>query len=307
MNPPNPLRALWNSPGPWFGDGPMGTELLRMGWSPSHHGPSHLWNRTHPDLVRAVHAQWAAAGAQIHRTNTFTLLPNLAFGSHTEQVEAWNLATRGIELAREAVPGAIVVVALGPVEPGSFPPQSPAPLLLQNLLARADGILLETWSHPHVVDWAKWIRPTPEIPLILSGCFRHCPDWPIQTKCQSSIDLLDPVSNPDCQTESEKISMETLGGYSPREWVSWAEEAGAEAVGFNCGWDWSPGSVNSLVEQLGRFWPGPLWCFPGPIHSQGQKCSNWERSMWGGCCGVGLENLAQIQRLHKMECSTKRL
>jgi len=301
MNLPNPLRALWNTPGPWFGDGPMGTELLRMGWSPREHGPSPSWNTTHPDLVRAVHAQWAAFGAQIHRTNTFTLLPILAFGSHAEQFEAWNLVARGIELVREAVPKGIVVVALGPVDPNSFPPQSRAPSRLQEILSQADGILLETWSHPHVAYWAKWIRPNPEIPLILSGCFRQ------RTNQKATIGHPNQACGVEGEGKSNQITFETLGGHSPKQWVEWAERSGAESVGFNCGWEWSPKSVNALVEELGRLWPGPLWCFPGPILPQGQKWSNWERSMWGGCCGASMEKMVYLQSLRNLECSTKSL
>ena len=279
----------------------MGTELLRMGWSPKEHGPSPSWNITHPDLVRAVHAQWAAFGAQIHRTNTFTLLPTLAFGSQDEQFEAWKLVVRGIELVREAARGGKVLVALGPVDPNSSPPQGRAPSRLQEILSQADGILLETWSHPHVADWANWIRPKPEIPLILSGCFRQ------RTNQKETIGH----PNQDCGFEgkgkSNQISFETLGGYSPKQWVAWAERSGADAVGFNCGWEWSPESVNALVEELGLLWPGPIWCFPGPILPKGQKCSNWERSMWGGCCGASMGQMANLRSLCNLECSTKRL
>lgn len=292
----------------------MGTELLRLGWSPSEHGPSHLWNRTHPNLVRAVHSQWADAGAQIHRANTFTLLPALAFGSPTEQAEAWELTARGIELAREAAPGGIVVVALGPVAPNAYPPHKTVSPQMTEVLSRADGILLETWSHPHVVDWAKWIRPDRQIPLILSGCFRPRAEGTPQPGNLAQVvgtglpegDVV-PASRGDREQDFGPIFMETLGGQSPGDWVGWAERAGAEAVGFNCGWDWTPEMAEGLVERFARIWPGPLWCYPGPILRRGQKCSNWERSIWGGCCGVSLENLAKIHGLPSLECSTKRL
>lgn len=278
----------------------MGTELLRMGWSPSHHGPCPGWNLERPGLVRAVHTQWAAAGAQIHRTNTFTLLPNLAFGSGRELDLALQILGRGIELAREAAPAGVVVVALGPVAPNVSPPTYAPPHCLLDILSRADGILLETWSHPHVVDWARWIRPNREIPLIISGCFR--PKEPSGPRTHPHTQF------PPEALDTDPFPMETLGGASPGDWANWAISAEAEAVGFNCGWDWTPELVESLVDHFGCLWSGLLWCFPGPVQPEGQMNTNHRgRTMMGGCCGVDLVNLEKIKGLHNLECSTKRL
>ncbi len=303
MNPPNPLRALWKTPGPWIGDGPMGTELLRMGWSPGEHGPSHLWNRTHPDLVRAVHSQWAAIGAQLHRTNTFTLLPSLAFGSKVEQADAGELVARGIELARDAAPGGLVVVALGPVAPNVYPPTCPVSPGLSEALSRADGILLETWSHPHVVEWSQWIRPNPEFPLILSGCFRSGTNLARNPKGLSP----EPAGDGGLIQGGPIMGsfMETLGGHSPEIWADWADRAKADMIGFNCGWEWTQEMLEELIERFGRIWPGPLWCFPGPGILPGLKWKIWERYMLGGCCDVRVADLVKIQRMASLKCSTK--
>ena len=51
-------------------DGAMGTRLIERGLDLRHDDPA-LWNRTHPEIVSAIHARDVAAGAEAIVTNTF--------------------------------------------------------------------------------------------------------------------------------------------------------------------------------------------------------------------------------------------
>ena len=266
MNQSNPLLTLLDAKGPWVGDGPMGTELLRLGWSPPLHGSTHHWNCTHPELVQAVHQQWAAAGAQIHRTNTFALLSEF---TQNPNRAAKNLG-QAITLVRKVDPQAAVVAAFGPVSPNQGPPKEPLSGLLAETLSLADGILLETWSHPLVVDWARWLVGDRAQPLILSGCFRRFP----------------------------QCNLATLGGLSPSDWVQLAKDARALAVGYNCGLKLKSEDVLILHAEMRKEWTGPLWCFPGPEFPKkggliSHKATPLEKTIMGGCCGVDLATFRQ--------------
>ena len=96
---------------PLLFDGAMGSLLYD-------HGVLHTTsydelNLSRPDLLREIHRQYRAAGADILETNTFGANRiALARHGHGEQVAAINRA--GVALAREAADGAFVAGAVGP-------------------------------------------------------------------------------------------------------------------------------------------------------------------------------------------------
>ena len=135
-------------------DGPLGTELLARdvrtplpGWS------AHALDDA-PDVVRAIHADYAAAGARVHTTNTFRTRERLFPRSWRQKAET------AVRLAREAVPaGHRVAGSLAPLEDCYHPELSPADddpdgtraehAGLAQLLAAVgcDLILCETFPH----------------------------------------------------------------------------------------------------------------------------------------------------------------
>ncbi len=80
-------------------DGAIGTYLQVQGLPPG--TPPELWNATQPDMVRAMHEAYLAAGAQLLTANTFggnrLRLPNEIDGHARGE-----LVRRGVELARQA-------------------------------------------------------------------------------------------------------------------------------------------------------------------------------------------------------------
>ena len=91
-------------------DGGMGTMLQAAGL-PAGHEPE-LWNLERPDAVRAVHARYLSAGADIVTTNTFGANAVKLAGHPVEEIVA-----AAVALAREAVTehgGGFVALDLGP-------------------------------------------------------------------------------------------------------------------------------------------------------------------------------------------------
>ncbi len=99
----------------------MGTELDRRG-VPT---PLPWWSAgasvSAPEVVRAVHGDYAAAGATLHTANTFRTKRRTVGGRWAE------LATRAVELARAAVPADhLVLGSIAPLEDCYRPDLSPA-------------------------------------------------------------------------------------------------------------------------------------------------------------------------------------
>jgi len=131
-------------------DGPLGTELAARGVAT----PAPAWSSaalvTAPEVVFAIHRDYAAAGATVHTANTFRTTPRV----HPERWE--ELARLAVRLAREAVPpGHRVAGSLAPVadcySPWLSPPDARADhRALARVLADAgcDVLLCETFPHP---------------------------------------------------------------------------------------------------------------------------------------------------------------
>jgi homocysteine S-methyltransferase len=91
----------------------MGTELLARGAAPGSCLPE--LNLSRPELVGAVHRDYAAAGAELHRTNTFTA-NRLRLAAHGLGDRVRDLNSAGARIAREAAGrSGRVVGSVGPL------------------------------------------------------------------------------------------------------------------------------------------------------------------------------------------------
>ena len=103
-------------------DGPVGTELERRGLLL----PAPVWSAQavieRPDLLSAIHRDYAAAGAQVHTAATFRTTARAL--RDTPWAARWEeLAARAVALCRAAVtPGARVAGSIAPLE-DCFSPQ----------------------------------------------------------------------------------------------------------------------------------------------------------------------------------------
>ncbi len=97
-------------------DGPVGTELTAHGVVTPLPGWSAHAVDEHPDVVREIHAAYAAAGARIHTACTFRTIKR-AMGREWER-----LAREAVRLAREGADEGMSTGALAPLIAGSIAP-----------------------------------------------------------------------------------------------------------------------------------------------------------------------------------------
>ncbi len=101
-------------------DGAMGTELARRGYS---QGPPEAAVRDAPELVRAIHRDYAAAGARVLLADSFGAAPQ-RLSLHGID-DYGNLLRRAVELVREGASEAgreiVVSASLGPTGEFSYP------------------------------------------------------------------------------------------------------------------------------------------------------------------------------------------
>ncbi len=140
-------------------DGAMGTELLRRGARLGE--PLAQWNLDHPDVIRAIHREYAHAGAELLLTNTFL-------------ARSPDVCQDGVKLAREA--RCVVLADLGPTKTVGTQPDFPdldECLRLADALFAADGLLLETCGDQSGFELATAIeRRRPGWPVFISFAFR---------------------------------------------------------------------------------------------------------------------------------------
>lgn len=135
-------------------DGPTGTELHARGVATPLPGWSAHALDDAPEVLRAIHRDYARAGASVHTTNTFRTRPAV-FGARWEE-----LARRAARLVREAVPAEHRVAgSIAPLADCYRPDESPAEgdpegtrqehLALASVLADegCEVLLCETFPH----------------------------------------------------------------------------------------------------------------------------------------------------------------
>src|SRR5215470_10887088 len=80
---------------------------------PQYEGCNEYLNLTRPDVVRAIHAAYLDAGADVISTNTFGCAPYV-LGEYGLAERAGEIARAAARLAREAAGPAFVIGAMGP-------------------------------------------------------------------------------------------------------------------------------------------------------------------------------------------------
>jgi S-methylmethionine-dependent homocysteine/selenocysteine methylase len=266
-------------------DGPLGTQLEARG-VPT---PLPLWSaaavKDAPDVVRAVHADYAAAGADVHTAATFRTTARALAQAGCDL--AWEvLAQRAVSLCREGA-GADGKVAgcIAPLEDCWHPERTPDAATLASEhgdLARcladsgADLLLVETM--PSIDEMAAATRAA-----VATGL----PVWTAIT--------LGPTG--DFFTSDEV-----------RQAAAVAAAEGAEAFLLNC----TPAdAISPLLDALADWTERPLLLgaygnalFEGhdawTPDDYAREVTRWidaGATLVGGCCGTGLAHLEALRRL----------
>jgi 5-methyltetrahydrofolate--homocysteine methyltransferase len=207
-------------------DGGMGTLLQERGLDEGRAGE--LWNVEQPDKVRAIHREYAAAGATVLTTNTFGgTRPRLEMHGLGDRVVELNRAAAEIARSVAAEYGAIVAGDLGPtgelLSPlGTLEPADAQAIFEEQLSGLVAGgidlVLIETMS-----DLA-------EAAAAVAAARAIAPDLPIVT------------------TLSFDTNLRTMMGVTPAQAVASLVATGVEAVGANCGR--GPEEMEQIAEQL---------------------------------------------------------
>lgn len=209
----NRLAALLDGRDHALFDGGMGTLLQERGLDDG--GSGELWNVERPTDVRAIHEEYARAGATFLTTNTFGgTKPRLDMHGLGDRVEEINKAAAqvarsvadecGVLVAGDLGPTGELLSPLGTMEAreaqGYFEEQ------LRGLVAGGiDVVLIETMS-----DLA-------EVQTAVEAARAVAPDLPIVA------------------TLSFDTNLRTMMGVTPEAAVRALEEAGVDAAGANCG------------------------------------------------------------------------
>lgn len=272
-------------------DGGMGTMLLAAGLRPGQ-SPDQ-WNITNPDAVRAVHAAYLAAGADVISTNTFgSTKPRLKRVPNS----AAELAAAGVRLVREAISAsgreAFVALDLGPLgeflEPlGDLTEEEALAYFREpieaGVAAGADCLLIETMA---MLDEAL---------VCVNAAKLYGGGLPVL--CTLTYD-----------SNGRILTGETL-----ETAVAALEDAGVDALGCNCGV--GPEQLVALLPRFLACAKRPLIMQPnaglpvfvddetrylvGPEAFAAQMRLLAEGGVWGlgGCCGTTPEHIAPLASL----------
>ena len=288
------IRSLQELSGkfPLISDGAWGTQLQSLGLSPGDCPDS--WNLSFPEKVEQVARSYVEAGSQIILTNTFRsnriTLDEYGLAEKTVEVNR-----RGVEMSRKAAAKkAYVFASIGPSGRmlltgevnevsllNAFTEQSEA-------LARggADALLIETMSDLNEALIALKAAKTTGLPVVVSMVF-----------------------------DSGKNKDFTMMGETPERVSRVLEEAGADAIGANCG-QGIEGFI-SICSRLKNSSKLPIWIKPNaglPEFVNGKTVYRSTPGQFvqhipgmikagadfiGGCCGTSPEFIREMVKVLK--------
>ena len=220
-------------------DGAMGTQLAARGL-PAGEAPER-WNLERGDRVQAVAEAYAAAGARIVLTNTFGGSgPKLAKAGLGEAVADVN--RRGAELARAGAGDEVCVLAsIGPTGElpaplGTMSDQQMAAAFAEQVAAAlaggADGVAVETMTDLTEATAAVRAARQAGAPFVVA-CLTY---------------------------DKGPRGLATMMGVTPAQAAPALVEAGADAVGANCGMGIEV--MAEVAAALAAATDAPLWCKP---------------------------------------------
>jgi 5-methyltetrahydrofolate--homocysteine methyltransferase len=275
-----------------IGDGAMGTELQRAGLEPG--GCGDEWNLTRPDDVLAIQRRYVEAGAEVILTNSFGA-NRFVLSRYGLEDQVAEICRAGAGIARRAAGGqAFVLGDVGPcggfLEPlGDIVPEDLAASLESSILALldggADGIIVETMTALDELTLAVRTAKRLGAPFVVASV---------------AYDLL------------KNGGHRTMMGVTPAEAAQAAEDAGADALGANCGTGLAVADFRAIARELRSVSSLPLMLQP----NAGQPRLDGDRIVYdvspeamagdlvaltdvaeivGGCCGSTPAHIAAFR------------
>ena len=237
-------QELVRSGVPVVADGAMGTMLMANGLEFG--DPPEVWNLEHPEVIRRVQRAYADAGAQILLTNTF--------GGNRLRLELHGRADRVDELNRTAAILARVeanaadhpVIVAGDIGPsgqimtaigGTLTPEIARDVFAEQSRALAAGGV--------DVFWIETMSDLSETVAAIQGAKDASPDTPV------------------IATMSFDTRGHTMMGVTPEQAAAALLEAGASAVGGNCGN--GPDELVPVIERMRAAYPDAILVAKGNV------------------------------------------
>ena len=285
-------------------DGGTGTDIQRRGVPMSGETWSAEVNLTHPDIVRAVHEDYIAAGAEIIIANTFPTSP-LSFNFYGRDDDLLKIDAAAMAIAREAAKGKSVTVA------GSVSTMRP-------LVAGTDRTLKQ-----HVWDESKARElfrrkveglAAAKADLIMMEMMRDTDYSVYATEAAIATGL--PVW---VGISVERRADGRLAGFGREDQLldDVAKRLAATRPAAMTIMHTSPNDTGEALDILRKYWRGPMgaypecgyfkmpdWQFvdiitPADLVSKSREWQAQGATIFGGCCGIGADHIAALTKEFK--------
>ncbi|RMG15468.1 MAG: bifunctional homocysteine S-methyltransferase/methylenetetrahydrofolate reductase [Planctomycetota bacterium] len=270
-------------------DGAMGTMLYERGVFVNRSFDE--LNLTQPDLVREVHAEYVAAGADVIETNTFSANRfKLAPHGLVDRLEAIN--REGLRIAREAAGNrARVAASIGPL-----------------------GVRIEPWGPVSLAEARAAFQEQLEaldaaggVDLVLLETFYHLPE--LEQAVRAARDVF--PQTPLVAMVSVTQEGATPEGIPPESFGPTLADWGVDGVGVNCGA--GPVATLEAIEGLAEAVELPLVAQPNAgqprnidgrnlylsspdyVASYARRFVKAGARLVGGCCGTTPEHIRAIR------------
>jgi 5-methyltetrahydrofolate--homocysteine methyltransferase len=273
-----------------FLDGAMGTQLAEAGFEMG--GQTCL---SHPDAVLAVHKRYIESGADMLITNTFTM-NRINIEDHHINVDVKEVNTAGVKIAKAAAAHGQYVLGdmtstgkmLKPYGKLAEEDAYSAFKEQATILAEAgvDGLIIETMFHLQEALCAlRAAKEAASLPVIVSVSFKTANNGGRTVMGDTALDC------------ARKLT-----------------EAGASAVGVNCG-SLDPLEVAQIVSEMAKATTLPVVAQPNagkPVFMNGQttfnlspedfaagvrECFHAGARLLGGCCGTSPAHIKAMVEL----------
>ena len=229
---------------PIVADGAMGTMLMANGLEFG--DPPELWNLEHPEVIRRVQRAYLDAGSQVILTNTFGG-NRLRLELHGRQDRVDQLNRTAAVLARVEVDAAdhpaIVAGDIGPTGQimesigGTLTPEIAREVFAEQARALAAG--------GADVMWVETMSDVAEAVAAIRGAKDAAPDLPV------------------IATMSFDTRGRTMMGVTPEQAATALLEAGAAAIGGNCGN--GPDELVPVLEKMRAAYPDAILVAKGNV------------------------------------------
>ena len=285
-------------------DGGTGTDIQRRGAPMSGDTWCAEVNLTHPEIVRAVHEDYIAVGADIITANTFASSA-LSFNYYGRDDDLLRIDTRAAAIAKQAAKGSAVAVAgsistMRPVEPGTdrtlkekeWTEKQARELFrhkAENLAAaQVDLLMMEMMRDVDYSVYATEAAIATGLPVWVGISVERRDDGQLSGFGRED-QLLDDVAKRLAATRPAVISIMHT----------------------------SANDTDEALQIVRKYWDGPLGTYPESGYFKSPdwqfidtiapaelvaKSRAWQAqgvSIFGGCCGIGSDHIAALAREFK--------